>query len=68
MDWPCHQPRNLHYQDRSILNPRGKAKEGTSEDHLAADGSERTVADGKVMPKDRQKWRYHVASLHASTT
>jgi len=50
VDWPCHPPRSLHCQDACLaLDTRGKAKEGSSEDHLAADGGERNATDGKDL-------------------
>ena len=73
MDWPCQPPRSLHRQEACLaLDTRGKAKEGSSEDHVAADDGERNATDGKtwsspsVTAKDRQKWRDHVAALHAT--
>ena len=47
MGWPCHPPRNLHHQDCPVLDPRGKEREGSSEDHMGVDGRERNAADGK---------------------
>ena len=49
VDWPCHPPRNLHRQDCLALDTRGKAKEGSSEDHVAAEGGERNATDGKDL-------------------
>ena len=49
MDWPCHPPRSLHRQDCLALDTRGKAKEGSPEDHMAADGGERNATDGKDL-------------------
>ena len=72
MYWPYHLPRNLHREDFPVLDPRGKAKKGPSEDHVAAEGRERNAADGKdlgniwVMVKDRQTWRDHVAALYGT--
>ena len=71
MDWPYHPPSGLHRQDCLALDSRGKAKEGSSEDHLAADGGERNATDGRpgaalVMARDRQKWKDHVGALHAT--
>ena len=49
VDWPRFPPRNLHHQNRSALDARGKAKEGPSEDHVAADGREGNKADGEDL-------------------
>ena len=49
MDWPCHPPRSLYRQDCLALDTRGKAKEGSSEDHMAADGGERNATHGKDL-------------------
>ena len=49
MDWPCHPPRSLRHQDCHVLDPRGKAKEGPSEDHVTEEGVERNEADGKDL-------------------
>ena len=62
------------HQDCPALDTRGKAKERSSKDHMAMDSGERNATDGKhleyisisVMAKDRQKWRDHVAALHAT--
>jgi len=42
-------PRSLHRQDCLALDTRGKAMEGSSEDHVAADGGERNATDGKDL-------------------
>ena len=47
MDWPCHPSRSLLRQHCLALNTRGKAKEGSSEDHVAMDGGESNSPDGK---------------------
>ena len=49
MDCPCHPPRSLHRQDCLALDTRGKAKEGSPEDHMAADGGERNATDWKDL-------------------
>ena len=43
--WIGHVTR----QDCLALDTRGKAKEGSSEDHVAADGGERNATDGKDL-------------------
>ena len=40
--WICH---SLHHQDRPTMDARGKAKKGSPEDHVAADGREGNEAD-----------------------
>ena len=37
------------HRDCPVLDPRGKAKEGPSEDHVAVDSRERNAADGKDL-------------------
>ena len=50
MDWPCQPPRSLHRQEACLaLDTRGKAKERSSEDHMAADDGERNATDGKDL-------------------
>ena len=48
-DWPCHPPRNLLFKDCLALHSREKAKEGSSKEHMATDGGERNVTDGKDL-------------------
>ena len=46
---------------------QGESEEGSSKDHMATDGGERNAWSSiSVMAKDRQKWRDHVAVLHAT--
>ena len=49
MDWPYHLSRSLHHQDQPAVDPRGKAKEGPSKDHMAVDGGTINAADGKDL-------------------
>ena len=49
VDCFCQPPGSLHLQDCLALDTRGKAKEGSSEDHMVADGGERNATDGKYV-------------------
>ena len=49
MDLPYHPPGSLHHQSRPALDASGKVKEGSSEDHVTADGEEENKADGEDL-------------------
>ena len=54
MDCACYPPRNLHHQDCLAKDATGKAKEGPSEEHVAADGGERTQCRSWERPETAQ--------------
>ena len=75
VDWPRHSSKSFHCENCFTLDARREMQEGPPQDHVATESGERNQGDGemektcggiKLMARDRQMWREHVAALHAT--